>query len=71
MDEIKQAIDKVYKTGKLPKDFSLEDFRILELIYRELKQHHKSEFIQENIKAFLDKCGIKTKAKGIGWEAFI
>lgn len=71
MDEIKQAIDKVYKTGKLPKDLSFADFIILEILYDDLLLNQKSELINGNVKAFLDKSGIKTKTKGIGWEAYI
>jgi hypothetical protein len=44
------------------------DIYILIDIYNAMANKEKPEFIQENVKKVLDKCGIKTKEKGIGWQ---
>jgi hypothetical protein len=37
-------------------------------IYNAIVQKEKPETINGNVKKVLDKCGIKTKVKGIGWQ---
>lgn len=37
-------------------------------IYNAIVKKGKPEFISGNVKKILDKCGIKTVEKGIGWR---
>lgn len=37
-------------------------------IYNAIIRKEKPEFIQQDIKDVLDKCGIKTVSSGIGWR---
>ena len=39
--------------------------------YKELKKNGRVEFLDGAVKAVLDKAGIKTHVKGVGWEAII
>lgn len=47
---------------------TLTTIRECETIYNELKSGNKPEFINGDVKTILDKCGIKTVEKGIGWK---
>ena len=39
--------------------------------YSELKKNSRVEFLDGTVKAVLDKAGIETHVKGVGWEATI
>lgn len=47
---------------------SLEDIRECARVYNAIASGEKVEFINGKVKEILDKCNIKTKIKGIGWE---
>lgn len=47
---------------------SLSDITELYRIYSMIILGDKPEFINGNVKNILDKCGIKTVQKGIGWK---
>lgn len=49
-------------------NLSLSDIQELIRIYNAKVRKEKIEFINGNCKTVLDKCNIKTKTKGIGWE---
>lgn len=46
---------------------SLADIQECARIYNAVVSGEKPEFINGKVKEVLDKCGIKTKEKGIGW----
>lgn len=71
MKKLKEIIDKAYNFGKLPKGCHLADFRVLEIVYDDLKNNKESAFFQGTVKSILDKCGIKTTEYGIGWIATV
>lgn len=71
MKELFKIIEKVYETGKLPRGYTLSDFRVLECAYMDLVQYCYTNFITEKCYETLVKCGITVKEKGIGWEATI
>lgn len=65
---LENVIDKAYDYhGKLPKGFSLADFRELELAYRNMKEHYPITTINSNVKAELERCGFTCSTHGIGW----
>ena len=47
---------------------SLYDIQECVRIYNAMGQKEKPEFINGKVKEILDKCGIKTAVKGIGWK---
>lgn len=47
---------------------SLYDISECIRIYNAMVQKEKPSFINEKVKEILDKCGIKTVKKGIGWK---
>lgn len=47
---------------------SLCDIEECVRIYNAMVQKEKPEFINGKVKEILDKCGIKTVVKGIGWR---
>lgn len=62
MKKLIAYINKVYDTGRLM--IPLASFRELEYI----AEGSQSTTINSTVKAVLDKCGVKTKAEGIGWR---
>lgn len=70
MKKLKALIEKAYQVGKLPYGIPLTSFRILESVYDALSQKQTQEFISRDVKMVLDKCGIKTRERGIGWVAY-
>ena len=69
MKKLRDLIEKVYKTGKLPKCCTITDFHILVSVYNELVMCGHPEFISLSVKNILEKCGVMTAPKGIGWVA--
>ena len=47
---------------------SLYDIQECVRIYNAMVRKEKPEFINGKVKEILDKCGIKTVVKGIGWR---
>ena len=70
MKKLKALIEKSYEVGKLPYGIPLYSFRVLESVYDALSQNQTKEFINSDVKMVLDKCGIKTKERGIGWVTY-
>lgn len=70
MKKLKALIDKAYESGKLPYGIPLYSFRVLERIYDALSTRQAKEFINGDVKMVLDKCGIKTRERGIGWVTY-
>ena len=70
MKKLKALIERAYEVGKLPYRIPLGSFRILENVYNALSQKQTKEFINSDVKMVLDKCGIKTRERGIGWVAY-
>lgn len=69
MKKLFEIIEKVYETGKLPREYTLADFRVLENVYMDLVQYCRASFISEKCYKTLAKCGIMAEENGIGWEA--
>ena len=69
MKKLKSIIEQLIE-GKKVRGFnlSLSDIYMLIDIYNAKVRKEKIEFINGNCKEVLDKCNIKTKVKGIGWE---
>lgn len=70
MKKLKALIERAYEIGKLPHRIPLASFQILENVYNALSQKQTKEFINSDVKMVLDKCGIKTRERGIGWVAY-
>lgn len=72
MEKLKSYIE-TWINGKSIKGIGVSPYDIYTCIdaYNALVKNEKFEFISENVKVILDKCGISTKEKGIGWVAFI
>lgn len=49
-------------------NISLYDIQECVRIYNAMVRKEKPEFISGKVKEILDKCGIKTVVKGIGWR---
>lgn len=47
---------------------SLYDIQECIRVYNAMVRKEKPEFINGKVKEILDKCGIKTVEKGIGWR---
>lgn len=47
---------------------SMVDIRECIRIHNAIVHGEKPDFINGNVKSILDKCGIDTKACGIGWQ---
>lgn len=60
----------IWQSGEKIKGISVSLYDITELyrIYSMIILGDKPEFINGNVKDILDKCGIKTVQKGIGWK---
>lgn len=67
-----RAILEKFQTGKIKSykgiAISLSDFTECYWVYVALKTGEKPEIINPNVNQILNKCGIKTTAKGIGWK---
>ena len=50
------------------KNVSLHDRYMIADIYNEIVKGNKPEFINGKCKEILDKCGIETIERGIGWK---
>lgn len=72
MEKLKSYI-KTWIDGKSVKGIRVAPIDIYICIdaYNALAKNGKFEFINGNLKMILDKCGISTKEKGIGWIAYI
>lgn len=72
MQKFKKYIE-TWMDGKSVKEISVSLYDIHTCIdaYNALVRNGKFEFINGNVKKILDKCGISTKAEGIGWIAYI
>ena len=72
MEKLKSYIE-AWINGKSVKGVRATPIDIYTCIdaYNALVKKRKFEFINGNVKTILDKCGIFTKEKGIGWIAFI
>lgn len=72
MKKLKSYIE-TWIDGKSVKGIRVTPYDIYTCIdaYNALAKNEKFEFISENVKTILDKCGISTKEKGIGWIAYI
>lgn len=46
---------------------SLYDIKCIVIVYNDIVTGKKPEFINGKVKEILDKCGIQTEVKGIGW----
>lgn len=70
MKKLKSYIEK-WIDGQTVRGISVTLRDIYECIdiYNALVRKEKPEFINGNVKKILDKCGIKTIEKGIGWKA--
>lgn len=68
LNNLRNGISKVYETNKLPKGFTLADFRMLENICESLAELGKAETINERVKDCLGCYGLNIINKGIGWE---
>ena len=70
MNRLKSYIEK-WINGEKVRGISVTLLDIHECIdiYNALVRKENSEFINENVKKILNKCGIKTIEKGIGWIA--
>jgi hypothetical protein len=69
MRKFKEYIEKWlegYKVKGL--NVTLEDIHECVDIYNAMVRKEKPEFINGNVKKILDKCGIATVEKGIGWQ---
>lgn len=69
MKKLKDVLIKLTE-GKKIRGFNLSLYDIQELIriYNTKARKEHTTFINGNCKAVLDKCNIKTKVNGIGWE---
>lgn len=69
MKQLKEYIEKWLDGNKVKGLYVTPvDIYILVDIYNAMVNKEKPEFIQENVKKVLDKCDIKTRVKGIGWQ---
>lgn len=71
LNNLRNGISKVYETNKLPKGFTLVDFRMLEDNCESLAELGKAETINERVKDCLGCYGFNIINKGIGWEITI
>lgn len=69
MKKLRQILDNIQDTGKLPRGITLCDCYILADIYNALVRREKPEFIQQSIHDLLVKCGLNVEQRGIGWTA--
>ena len=67
MKKLRQILDNIQDTGKLPREITLCDCYILADIYNALVRRDKPEFIQQSIHDLLVKCGLNVQPRGIGW----
>lgn len=69
MGKLREYLER-WTSGKRVQGFQISPYEVelLVLIYNEIKHGIKSEFISENVRNVLDKCGIKTESVGIGWR---
>lgn len=69
MKKFRSYIEKWVNGEKVRGIFvSLLDIRECVRIYNAIMRKEKPEFINGKVKEILDKCGIKTIKKGIGWR---
>lgn len=67
MKKLRQILDNIQDTGKLPRGITPCDCYILADIYNALVRREKPEFIQKSIHDLLVKCGLNVEQRGIGW----
>lgn len=71
LHKLKEYTDNIRCTGKLPKGLTPYMVSVLDSIYDDLAHGRESGYIQAEITPVLNKCGISTRAKGIGRVAYI
>jgi len=72
MKKLKEIIERVYDTGKMPsKRYSLDGFRQLEHIYDELSTNKKCYFCfyTDMVIPTLKQCGISVREYHLGYLA--
>ena len=69
MNKLRNYIE-TWIDGKTVKGIHITPYEIHLMIdiYNAIARKEKPEFISENAKNILNKCGIKTKTCGIGWK---
>lgn len=69
MERLKAYLEK-WTAGKNVRGIKVTLYEIKECtyIYNALVQNQKPCFISSKVKEILDKCGIETAEKGIGWR---
>ena len=70
MKKLKNLLEDVYISGKLPRGCTLAETQHLVDIYNKLINQESATFIEQNVYNILVKCGIKVKPEGIGWRAY-
>ena len=69
MKKLKSYLEKWINGEKVRGiNVSLYDIQECVRIYNAMVRKEKPEFINGKVKEILDKCGIKTVVKGIGWR---
>ena len=69
MKKLKSYLEKWINGEKVRGvNVSLYDIQECVRIYNAMVRKEKPEFINGKVKEILDKCGIKTVEKGIGWR---
>ena len=68
MEQLRIYIEAWCDSKKVPGiNITLCDLTCCIGIYNSIQRGQKPEFISANVTKILDKCGIVTKAQGIGW----
>ena len=68
--KLRELIEKVMDTGKMPKGMTLCEFRELVSAYNALASGENFTTIQQNVRDTLEKCGLRTAVDGIGWAVY-
>lgn len=72
MKNLRLLLERI-ESGEKIKNFSLSlnDIRVLQDIYNDLKENKQAEFINANCYNILRSCiGLTVKEKGIGWVVY-
>lgn len=70
MKKLKDLLESVYISGKLPRGCTFAETQRLVDIYTKLVNKESAGFIEQGVYDVLVKCGIKVKPEGIGWRAY-
>ena len=71
MKKLKDYIDNICETGKLPRGFTPYMIILLMKIYNDLLLYGKTTFVNDEICKILNRFGIHTKEYGIGYLAML